>query len=90
MSDLRERLAAALTNPGNCEHPGRESCDPWWRADAALPVVAEWLREEADELRRPAPGRMPEGDTIRRIEANALDVQAQRLADSLTRKEPTP
>lgn len=50
MSGLRDALAAALTDPGKCEHPGGESCDQWWRADAALAVVAQWLLDEAGDI----------------------------------------
>lgn len=51
---LRERLAAALAEPGRCDHAGGESCDQWWRADAAMPAVRDWLRESArEELNAP-------------------------------------
>jgi hypothetical protein len=49
-ANLRERLAAALSAKGGCEHPGGESCEPWWGADAAIPAVAAWLRDKAATL----------------------------------------
>lgn len=42
---LRERFAAASATAGHCQHPGAESCEQWWQADAALRVLDEWMRE---------------------------------------------
>lgn len=48
MTDLRFRLATALNSVGHCEHPGAESCEPWWQADAVTQAFAQWLRDIAD------------------------------------------
>ncbi len=78
---LRDRLAAIYHDP-TCPCPTRDEALNF--ADSMVAVVAEWLRAEADALRVP---REPFGDSFRRIEANALDVRAQRIERALT---PTP
>lgn len=75
---LRDRLAGALADPGHCTHPGADSCDQWWRADAAMEVVAAWLREQSDQNRKFAYDR-PGNDHLLTVAA-----ELDGLADAIT------
>ena len=46
---LRELAAAAVASAGRCDHPGAETCDPWWIADAVLAAVEPVIRQQVAE-----------------------------------------
>lgn len=50
------------------------------RVDEIIPaIVAKWLHAKAEERRGWQPGHQPEGEPIRHIEANVLELYARRL-----------
>lgn len=49
------------------------------RVDEILPIVAQWLHSKAEERRGWQPGHQHDGEPIRRIEANVLELYSRRL-----------